>query len=356
MNLIVLKFSLMEPFYLLFGFLIRLFYGFFGNYGISIIVLTILIRLCLIPLNIKSQKSMLKMQAMSGKTAELQRKYGDNKEKYQEELMKLQRENGVGFSGCLLPFLQIFFLFPMFRMASAPLRYISQVSSENINAMIALAQKKELVTSGRGLIETNHIGLIELLNTNESFLSECISKGYIAMGQMLNLDFFGIDLTSVPSWKPMVIISDPGHYVPLLVFPVLVLITTIMSNQLIKILKPNYKAEKEAKEREKANPARKGQSQTPGANDSAEASMKMMNYMMPVIMLVTSFTLPAALGLYWVVGGVMSIITQIIVYFMFTKPYELKKQELEEKKANAFKKKKQDDAATSETGKKKKKK
>ena len=39
MNLIVLKFSLMEPFYLLFGFLIRLFYGFFGNYGISIIVL-----------------------------------------------------------------------------------------------------------------------------------------------------------------------------------------------------------------------------------------------------------------------------------------------------------------------------
>ena len=85
--------------------------------------------------------------------------------------------------------------------------------------------------------------------------------------------------------------------------------------------------------------------------------MKMMNYMMPVIMLVTSFTLPAALGLYWVVGGVMSIITQIIVYFMFTKPYELKKQELEEKKANAFKKKKSSASDSEENkGKKKKKK
>lgn len=345
----------MKPIYLLFGFLIRLFYNFFGNYGIAIIALTVFIRLCLVPLNIKSQKSMLKMQAMSGKTAELQRKYGDNKEKYQEELMKLQKENGAGFSGCLLPVLQLFLLIPMYRIVSGPLAYISQVSSENLNAMIELAQQKEL--AGRGLSETFHIGLIDLLNTNEKFLSECISKGYITMGQLVHLDFFGIDLTSVPSWKPLTIISDPGHYVPLLIFPVLVLITTLMSNQLIKVLKPNYKEEKEAKEREKINPARADQSQVANPNDSAEASMKMMNYMMPVIMLITSFTLPAAMALYWVVGGVMGIITQLIVYFMFTKPYELKKKEVEEKKANAFKKKKSSASDSEENkGKKKKKK
>jgi YidC/Oxa1 family membrane protein insertase len=353
MNLMILGFSPLEPIYLLFGFLLRHFYNFFGNYGIAIIALTVVVRFVLVPLNVKSQKSMIKMQAMSGKTAELQRKYGDNKEKYQEELMKLQRENGAGFSGCILPIVQLFLLIPMYRIVSGPLRYVSQVSSENISAMIELAQKKELVEGSRGLTEAMHIGLIELLNTNESFLSECISKGYIAMGQLVNLDFFGVDLTMRPSWKPLEIIADPGTYLPLLVFPVLVFATTILSNQLIKVLKPNYKEEKEAKERDKLNPAR-GQTQAP--QDSTEASMKMMNYFTPFMMLFMSFTVPAAMGLYWVVGGFMGIITQIIVYFMFSKPYELKKKELEEKKANAFKKKKYDTAESLETGKKKKKK
>ena len=356
MNLLFVKFSLWEPILLLFGFLVRLFYNFFDNYGIAIIALTVLIRLCLIPLNIKSQKSMLKMQAMSGKVAELQRKYGDDKEKYSEEYMKLQKETGAGFSGCLLPFLQIFFLYPMFRIVSGPLLYISKVSSENINSMIELATKDELTSGVRGLTETSHIGLIELLSTNEDFLSKCISKGYITMGQLVNLDFFGVDLTQTPSWKPMEILSDTGRYIPLLVFPVLVLLTTIMSNQLVKVLKPNYKEEKEAKEREKKNPARAGQSKQPGQDTSAEASMKMMNYTIPVVMLVTSFTLPAAMGLYWVVGGVMGIITQLIVYFMFTKPYELKKKEVAEKKANAFKKKSSDPDSKEDQGKKKKKK
>ena len=64
------------------------------DYGVAIIMLTIIIRGLLIPLNVKSQKSMLKMQALSGKQAGLQRKYGDDKEKYQEALMEMQKENG----------------------------------------------------------------------------------------------------------------------------------------------------------------------------------------------------------------------------------------------------------------------
>lgn len=122
----ILGFSPLKPIYLLFGFLIRLFYNFFGNYGIAIIALTVFIRLCLVPLNIKSQKSMLKMQALSGKQAELQRKYGDDKEKYQEALMQMQKENGAGgLSGCLLPFIQILFIWPIFRIVSGPLIYLS---------------------------------------------------------------------------------------------------------------------------------------------------------------------------------------------------------------------------------------
>ena len=75
-----------------------------------------------------------------------------------------------------------------------------------------------------------------------------------------------------------------------------------------------------------------------GAEDMAQNSMKMMNWMMPVLMLVTTFTMPAAMGLYWIISGLMSIITSVIVYFMFTKPYEAKKAEIEAKKDAVFKK------------------
>ncbi len=335
----------------LFGWLTRIFFDFFGNYGMAIITLTVLIRGALIPLNVSSQKSMLKMQALSSKTAELQRKYGDDKQRYNEELMKLQQENGaMGFSGCILPFLQLIFIWPIYRIVSGPLIYLSQVSKENVQAMIDLATEQELAVGGARMTEQFHISLIEILNNNSNFLEQCVSKGYLAMGQLLDLHFLGMDLTKTPAWNPITIIGDPKTYLPLLIFPILVIVTNVLSMKLSTVMKPGYKEQKEAKEREKNNPARAGQ--TP--NDQTEQTMKMMTWMMPIIMLFTTFTLPAAMGLYWVVGGIMGILTQIITYFMFTRPYELKKAEVEAKKKEAFKKNKSDNK-DNKSGKKNKK-
>lgn len=340
----------MSLLYQFFGWLTRILFGFFGNYGMAIIMLTVIIRAALIPLNIKSQKSMIKMQALSGKTAEIQRKYPDDKQKQQEEIMKLQQENGaMGFSGCLLPFIQLFLIWPIYRIVSGPLIYLSQVPKENVQAMIDLATEQGLVTSKR-LTDVIHIPLIDILNNNSDFLAECINKGYIGMGQLLDLHFLGMDLTKTPAWNPVTIISDPKTYLPLLIFPILVIITNLFSMKMATWMKPGYKEQKEAKEREKKNPARAGQ--TP--NDQAEMTTKMMTWMMPVLMLFTTFTLPAAMGLYWVVGGIMGILTQILTYFMFTKPYELKKLEMEQKKADAFKKDHSDDD-NKKSGKKNKK-
>lgn len=343
---------LMTPLYNFFGWLTRVLFDFFGNYGMAIIMLTIIIRAALIPLNIKSQKSMIKMQALSGKTAELQRKYGDDKQKYQEELMKLQQENGaMGFSGCILPFIQIFLIWPIYRIVSGPLIYLSKVSKENIQAMIDLASSEGLVNSKR-LTDIVHIPLIEILNNNSNFLAECINKGYISMGQLLDLNFLGMDLTKTPEWNPVKILADPKTYLPLLILPILVIATNLISMRMANWLKPGYKEQQEAKKREKMNPARAGQ--TP--NDQAEMTTKLMTWMMPILMLFTTFTLPSAMGLYWVVGGLMGILTQVLTYFMFTKPYELKKIEMEQKKAAAFKKDHSDDKNDKNQKKNKKKK
>ena len=337
----IVQLSILDPLYTLFGWLTRVLYDFFGNYGLAIIFLTVIIRGALIPLNIRSQKSMLKMQALSGKQAELQRQYGDDKEGYQEAFMKLQKENGAGgLSGCLLPFLQLFFIWPIYRIVSGPLIYLSQVSKENIQNMIDLGNQmgEGGIFDGRMTAEI-HINLIKALNENAQFLSECINRGYFKVSQMIDLHFLGMDLSVTPAWNPKVIISDPKTYVPMLIIPILVVVVNIVVMQLTKIMKPGWKEEEEAKKRAKKNPARAGQAgDGKGAEDMAQNSMKMMNWMMPVLMLVTTFTMPAAMGLYWIISGLMSIITSVIVYFMFTKPYEAKKAEIEAKKDAVFKK------------------
>jgi len=65
--------------------------------------------------------------------------------------------------------------------------------------------------------------------------------------------------------------------------------------------------------------------------------------------------MPAAMGLYWIISSLMGILSQVLVYYMFTKPYQLKKAEVELKKENAFKHKKTEEEGSSEedTGKKK---
>lgn len=332
---VAMKFSLLQPLYWLFGLITRVFYGFFGNYGVAIILLTVLIRGLLIPLNVSSQKSMIKMQALSSKTAELQRKYGDDKQKYQEELVKLQQENGAGgFAGCLLTILQLVFIWPIWRIVSGPLHYVSQVSVENISNMVKLASNSGFANTVKGMSETNHIGLIDILNNNSEFLRQAIGEGYIKAEQILDFKFLGMDLTKVPSWNPVVIFRNPSTYVPLLIFPVVVVATQIISMKMTTWLKPGYKEQKDAKERAKRNPARADQVQ----EDQSEQMMRTMNLILPIFMLATTFTLPAAMGLYWAIGGIMGILSQLLVYNLFTKPYELKKAEMAEKKANAFKK------------------
>ncbi len=341
MNDYYMMLGIMDPLYALFGWLVRVLYDFFGNYGLAIIALTIIIRGALIPLNVSSQKSMLKMQALSGKQAELQRKYGDDKEKYNEALMQLQKENGAGgLSGCLLPVIQLFLIWPIYRIVSGPLVYLSQISKDAVQEMIDLASASDLITKTTTVV--NHIGLIQALNNNAEFFKTCVDKGLISMSQMIDLHFLGLDLTLVP-WN--VIKSNlfhPGQYIGLLVFPIIVLAVNILQMQMTKFLKPGYKEEKEAKERAKQNPAKAGQL----PENQAESTMKMMNWMMPLVMLYTTFILPLAMGLYWIVGGIMSIITQLITYYLFTKPYEQKKAEAELRKEQVFKRK----AALAEAG------
>ena len=103
------------------GWILAWIYGVVGNFGVSIIILTLLIRIVLLPLGIKQIKSMGAMQAIQPKIKEIQKKYKGNKQKAQEETMKLYKEAGVNpLGGCLPLLLQFPILIAMYAVIRPP--------------------------------------------------------------------------------------------------------------------------------------------------------------------------------------------------------------------------------------------
>jgi YidC/Oxa1 family membrane protein insertase len=86
-----------------------------GDWGMAIILLTIAIRIILLPLTWKQTKSMVELQRIQPKIKQLQEKYKDDKEKLQEETLKFYQENKVNpFGGCLPLLLQMPILFALY--------------------------------------------------------------------------------------------------------------------------------------------------------------------------------------------------------------------------------------------------
>ena len=89
-----------------FAALMRLFYNLTGSYSVAIILFTLVIKLILLPFQMKSKKSMIRMSRMSGKIQEIQKKYANNQAKMNEEMQRFYQEEGINpMSGCLWSFI-----------------------------------------------------------------------------------------------------------------------------------------------------------------------------------------------------------------------------------------------------------
>ena len=121
----------------LFGYLLNFLYNIFNNYGIAIIVFSVILRIILIPVTISQQKSIKKNEKMQEKMKEIQRKYKNNPEKLNQETMDLyKREKLNPFSGCLSSILQIIIILSVFWLVSKPLTYMKKVDTNIINGYV----------------------------------------------------------------------------------------------------------------------------------------------------------------------------------------------------------------------------
>jgi YidC/Oxa1 family membrane protein insertase len=274
----------------------------FQNYGIAIILFTIGIKSLLLPLAVKQAKSTSKMEKLQPQIQEIQKKYKDDKEKQSAELMKIYQENGIKPAGGCLPLLiQMPILFSLYYVISQPLKYMAGKSAEIITQLYGLIpQGPEKIANMKDL------SIITYFNNHMDQVQSV--SNLLKPDDLLNMNFLGINLGAVPSWNPSNYINHGAsiHSFILLLIPVLSALTSYISVK--------YSMRSTAK-------ANGNQVQAP--------MQKNMALISPIMSGVIAFTVPAGLGLYWIIGNIYQILQQVFINIFVLKNRADKKNHID---------------------------
>jgi len=269
----------------LFGKLLNFFYGFFGNnYGWALIGFTFVINIIILPLSIKQQKSTLEMQKIQPELSKLQTKYKNDKEKLNEETMKLYKESGYNpMSGCLPLLIQLPIILILYQVIIKPLSYMQGLTASQIAELTKLVGSKVTATSEVTLAANAAKLGAEKLSTLSFNFTE------------INFNFFGLDLGATPSFKVFGI---------LWLIPILAGVTTYLLSWYT-----TYQSQSRMTEEEKKK----------NKENSSANQMQTMNKIMPLITVYFAFSFAAGIGFYWIINNVFRFIQQYFTNMLINK-------------------------------------
>ncbi len=265
----------------LFGYLLYGIYEIVHNYGIAILIFTIITKLILLPLTIKQQKSLEQSKKMQPLLLDLQNRYKDDQEKLAAEYQKLMLDNKFNpFGGCLISFIQIPIILGMLYVVGKPLTNMVKMPQEEIRAKIQELIPEDYTGSYDDFIKQNRYIELKVIQSEN----------------ILDLDFLGIDLGDVAS-------ENKSDY-KLWILPILSVIFTWLSIYVVNG-KQQVVEKKEKSEDEIPMP-----------------NMQMMNILMPLLSGYIAFIVPQGLGLYWFFSSFL----QIIIQLLLKKYFDMKKE------------------------------
>ena len=282
----------------LFGYILNALYNLFNNYGIAIIIFSILLRIILIPITIKQQKTMKKTTKMQQEMNSISEKYKNDPEKLNQETIELyKRENMSPFSGCLSAILQLVIILAVFWLVSQPLTYMKKV--QNSELFNEYKQKIEEQTDTKSTykeiaiidkVESDYQEILNNLNDENVENREELENRKNQLEELrINMEFLGLDLSKVPTQS----LNDWKVYV----IPVLYVITSFISIRLTTKTQ-NSKNDNEVKSAEA---------------ESMEQMNKSMSYMMPIMSISIAAIAPLGLALYWLVSNILMIFERLII-------------------------------------------
>lgn len=285
------------------GYILGFIYSFVQNYGWSLIIFTLIIKVVLLPLGLKQQKATTKMQQVQPKMAEIQKKYANDQQKLSEETMKLYKEYGVNpMGGCLPLLIQLPILFGLYRVIYSPLTYMLHFTDEKVAQLTAQYVEKFGEISGAAANQAQ----ILIAKAND----------------LINFNFLGLDISATPSLKYPSIIW---------IVPILAAVTTYLTSKVSTAIAGNKNKDKKAEEKKaeengvvkKERVLSPDQKKNPASANSTESMTKSMTIMMPLMTLWITFTLPATLGVYWTISNLFSILQTILLNGYFKKKLEV---------------------------------
>lgn len=268
--------------YQFFGFLLREIYQLVNNYGLALILLTVIARVVMLPMSIKQQKSTAKMQRLQSKVRKIQQKYAGDQRKIQEETQNLYAQEGANPAnmGCLPLLLQLPILYGLIGAIYHPLQYVVNIPQKDIEALTEAVKNVVEITSKNS--RTVELLIIENINK----LSGVVSPEIYDKISSLDFKFLGISLGQVPS------IKEPSI---LWLIPVLSFLSQFATSIFM------YLRQKETNPEMAKNP-----------------SMGCMTFGMPLFSLYFTFLFPAGIGVYWIASSVIAFVQTVVLNSIFS--------------------------------------
>ena len=298
--------TLMTPF----SWILKLFCQVFNSYGIALFLFTVVVKILLFPLNMKGKRSMIKMNVVNAQVQEIQKRCGNDRERYNQELQKFYAENNVSpLGGCGWSLLPIVFLYPLYAIIRRPLKYMMWLTEDAVKAIAGAlnwtaVKGSEFVVGG-----TNELILGAMINEGNLTAAKAAAGAAAASVFVINFNFFGIDLSQTPqfrfwtnglSWGAIGLFLLPLISAGLSVVSMLV---TQKTNQMNK-------------------------------NQEIKMNWSMM-LMGPAISLWIGFVMPAGLCIYWISNSLLGMVQEFITGRMLRKDYEAAQKEMEEQQRKA---------------------
>ena len=288
-----------------FGYLLDWLYTFTNNYGLALILFSLIVKLVLLPMSVKSKKSMLKMSRLSPQVKALEAKYGDDKQKYQLAVQQMYKEEGVSMGGgCLWSFIPLIILLPLYYVIREPITYMMHNSRSISEAIVAFLQ-----ASGENLGKNAYYAQLAAAGHIGDYMEELKSLAVTANAnlQAMNFQFLGIDLAAIPTFRfwDCEGWSEIGLFLIPVVSAGLQAVSMWISQKMNNQVATNADGEQDAEAAKTAN----------------QTNMTMM-LMMPLMSLWIGFSMPAAISIYWIAQAVFGAVQDYFLTKHYRKVYE----------------------------------
>ena len=277
-----------------FGYLLWFFYEFTKNYGVSIILFTIVLKIIMFPFSIKQQKSMAKNTRLQGKQKEIQKKYGDNKQKMSEEMQKLYQQEGVNpMGGCLTSIIPLIIMMGIYYSVVNPLQNTLHIAGSKVTEAMQLLQQ----VPGVGNLFSVFYGEIDLVKQFDFFkdflpmFSADEAANIASFGQGFN--FLGLNLLDTP--------QSSSFSSMLWLIPVLCLVSSLVTQWLMPKITGNQMA--------------------------MQGCMKWMMFILPLFSAWIAYTVPAAVGFYWIINTVLQFLQTWVLNIFYNADTMIAKEE-----------------------------